>query len=121
MNPSQRSALRVWLGSAATAAELAKPVDASDVNTPRGESARAEVARLRAFMLKGANVWEATTSITAAEPAGQEEKQPAPFRDEAFPPEPSSLGMTDPGWMAALGSAAARDVGEDVDGWIRVP
>ena len=30
--------------------ELAKPVDASDVATPRGETARAEVVRLRAML-----------------------------------------------------------------------
>ena len=48
--------------------ELKKPVDGSDVNTPRGESARAEVVRLRALLAASvaANAApEAQTAITA--------------------------------------------------------
>ena len=40
--------------------ELEKPADASDVNTPRGESAKAEVVRLRALLAASMEATEAT-------------------------------------------------------------
>ena len=51
-------------GSVDVSSELEKPLDGADVNTPRGESARAEVVRLRA-LLKNA-VDASTTASTAA-------------------------------------------------------
>ena len=48
--------------------ETMKPLDASDVATPRGESAKAEVIRLRALIAENAKKTEA--------PAAQQSKQP---------------------------------------------
>ena len=48
--------------------ESLKPLDASDVATPRGESAKAEVIRLRALIAENAKKTEATATTTEEAP-----------------------------------------------------
>lgn len=46
--------------------ELKKPLDASDVDTPRGETAKAEVVRLRALVAEKAKIMAVGAETTAA-------------------------------------------------------
>ena len=48
--------------------ESLKPLDASDVATPRGESAKAEVIRLRALIAENAKKTEATATTSEEAP-----------------------------------------------------
>ena len=72
--------------------ESAKPLDASDVATPRGESAKAEVIRLRALIAENAKKTEATTTTEApkeaeAEKPKEEATTEAPKEAEAEKPK----------------------------------
>eukprot|EP00505_MAST-04D_sp_SCG-Rhode-Island_P006619 Stramenopile-MAST_4_protein_6619 len=75
--------------SAVLKTEAAKPLDASDVATTRGESAKAEVVRLRALIAEQAK--SAAPAEEAAAPAGEAaapgEEAAAPAEEAAAPAE----------------------------------
>ena len=69
--------------------EVGKPVDASDVDTPRGESAKEEVRRLRGLLASHSSNQEGEEGETATEEAPVEETatEEAPAEETSAPEE----------------------------------
>ena len=59
--------------------ELKKPLDASDVATPRGETAKAEVVRLRALLAEKAKNMEVGPETSAADSSPSKQLTPGTY------------------------------------------